>query len=213
MKRWLWVVGGIVAIIAVVWLWPGGKTTPETQLIDYLHEQNATLAKTNEELASRNTALVAEKTKALHARDSLKVVSDSATSRIRRGRTTIPDTIPSQPASAQAAYTNVLLQLDATILELGRKDEIIRSDSVALEKAAAIEINLRQQIANIDAQYKNEQRVSADWKRQFDKLNAERHPKCGRTCNMLLGASAVVVTAIAVRQVQAVIQTRTRGVQ
>lgn len=207
MKNWKLVVGaslGVVVVLLAVCYWPDNKVKPQTELIDYLHKQNAGLTAQNKILAQANALTAQDRDKALHEADSLKVVSDSATRSIRRDRATLPSLLPPTVPDSELRfmYSQAIALLDRSLANNERLHNIAVDDSLALRKQSLIEDNLEKQLWNTDSLYQHEQLISADWKKQFDDLNSQRHPKCGRKCGIVLGVLGTIGTAIGIHQVQ-----------
>ena len=197
---------GVVVGVVVAAFVLGTQCTapaPSSSVADSLRAVNGMLAHQNNKLKAENAQLVVARDSVEQERDSIKAASDSATARLQQDRPKLPPAATVPDTALRQAYAEGLRQLDAALAELVRKDIIIRKDSIAAADSRKIEINLREQVATVEEQYRNEQSISAEWKRKFEEASK---PKCGKKCGMIIGVLSTVGVAIAANKVQDLIE-------
>lgn len=203
-KPLVWLGMGIVAAaMLLAWCAEGidkAKDRPSTAVSDSLTKRNEYLATKYKILLAKNAVLTVERDKFQRQRDSLLAVSDSATRELRRRRTTLPAAPPD--STIRIAYAEALQVLDSTLAELAIKDEIIRLGKEAERKAKEAEANFLLQIANLTEERDNEHQIAAQWLKNYWDLYAQKNPRCGQKCSLVVGGLFVVGVAIAANQVQ-----------
>lgn len=190
-------VGAAVAVTGLVL--PGvcsrAYPKPNTRVVDSLKAVNAALAAREQILQAQNAELAIDRERIQRQRDSIKVVSDSVTKALRQRRAALVEAPPD--STLRSSYLEALGQLDEAFTELARKDDIIRRDSLEAKKSAEMEVNLRQQIADLKEAQANEAKQTAFWHEEYDKLYAEKHPRCGTKCGIIIGVVSTIAGAMA----------------
>ncbi len=188
----------MVAFLAFV-LFSHKPQPTDTELVDHLKQANIALAQKNDILRAQTATLIISRDQALQERDSIKAISDSATTIIHHDRTLLPVAPP--PAALPDAYHNAIAQLDNAILEIARRQELERKAALAQARSDSIIAQKDSAIANLQTMLVNANDIGDDWKRKYTKLNNSQ-PRCGRKCGMVIGAVGVIATAIGIQHVQ-----------
>lgn len=208
-KRYAWLAGG--GAVVVIFAYCAGtcahKAADTPAGVDSLRWENQALGKANTVLTADLTRLQQEKDSVAQERDSLKAASDSATARIERSRRKLPKLVPAvvPDSELKTAYTTLreayviaYAQLNSAVFQLNQKDRIIKDDSVTQSKSDSIALDWHGKFTNVSLQYKNEQTISAKWKKMFE----DDHRHCGMKCGMVLGVLETVGAAVVVKKVQ-----------
>lgn len=202
MKRLAWLgLGAVIGAAAVLaYFGSRGGDSPMRRKADSLAVINKRLDSTNAALTASAAALLAGRDSIQRQRDSLKAASRLSTNKIIADRAKLPAADAVADSNFREHYAAGLKQLDSAIAELGRKDEIIRRDSLAQARSDSILSIKDGVIINLREQYANEQKASAGWKLEYERERGK--VKCGKKCGIVIGIVSTVLAAVAVKQVQ-----------
>lgn len=192
-------VGGMVVFAVTAWCTDPQPTHRNTKAVDSLTAVIGDLEAQKSIVQADVARLTVEKDAVVKERDGLKRASATKTDSLQKVR----DALPSSAASAaviRSGYERSLLLLDSAFVELRRKDQIIRRDSIIQFKQDSIIGRLRYDNSLTQLQYEKQKEISVEWERDYELLLASI-PKCQKKCGIAIGVVGLVVTAVVVDKV------------